>query len=129
MAKSLTGGLRHLINVAEGNRLGKRGLRADLQRQDEIGMLGRDFNQMLDALTEQEKDLRDREENLAVTLNSIGDAVMATDIHGKVLNMNPVAEHLTGWTLAEARNQPLDSVFHIINSQSRWSCPILYILY
>jgi len=64
MAKSLTGGLRHLVRVAEGNRLGQRELRTSLNRQDEIGLLGRDFNLMLDALAQQEKDLRDRESEL-----------------------------------------------------------------
>ncbi len=119
MARNLTGGLRHLVNVVEGNRQGRRELRAAFDRQDEIGLLGRDFNLMLDALIEQEKNLRDREENLAVTLNSIGDAVITTGMDGKVLNMNPVAEQLTGWTLADAQQQPLETVFHIINSESR----------
>jgi PAS domain S-box-containing protein len=119
MARNLTGGLRHLINIAEGNRQGRRELRANMQRQDEIGLLAQDFDQMLDALLQQEKDLREREENLSVTLHSIGDAVITTDIGGKVLNMNPVAEQLTGWTMHDAHDQALDSVFHIINSQTR----------
>ena len=54
-----------------------------------------------------------------VTLASIGDAVITTDINGCVTFLNPVAESLTGWTLKEAAHQPLDKVFRIINEESR----------
>lgn len=56
---------------------------------------------------------------LRVTLSSIGDAVITTDSDGRVTFLNPVAESLTGWALQEAVGQPLDSVFRIINEQSR----------
>lgn len=59
------------------------------------------------------------EENLRVTLESIGDAVIATDVDGRVVRMNPVAEHLTGWSIAEAQGQPLGDVFRIVNLYSR----------
>jgi PAS domain S-box-containing protein len=54
-----------------------------------------------------------------VTLASIGDAVITTDTEGRVTFLNPVAGSLTGWTLAEAASQPLDSVFRIISEESR----------
>ena len=54
-----------------------------------------------------------------VTLASIGDAVITTDIEGRVTFLNPVAQSLTGWTQEEAAGQPLDSVFRIINEESR----------
>ncbi|MDH5612705.1 MAG: EAL domain-containing protein [Gammaproteobacteria bacterium] len=63
--------------------------------------------------------LYEREQNLAITLNSIGDAVIATDDKGCVVRMNPVAEKLTGWSLEEASGQPLKNIFPIINSSSR----------
>jgi PAS domain S-box-containing protein len=60
-----------------------------------------------------------RGEWLHVALNSIGDAVIATDAHGLVLLMNPIAEELTGWTTAEAKGRPLQDVFRIINERTR----------
>jgi len=54
-----------------------------------------------------------------VTLNSISDAVISTDISGQVQLLNPVAEALTGWTQKEASGMLLDEVFHIVNPMSR----------
>jgi PAS domain S-box-containing protein len=55
----------------------------------------------------------------AVTLTSIGDAVIATDDTGMVSFMNPEAARLTGWSPSEARGKPLDQVFHIVNEETR----------
>lgn len=63
--------------------------------------------------------LRESEDSLAVTLNSIGDAVIATDAEARVTRLNPVAEKLTGWTRAESSGRPVDEIFHIINQETR----------
>ena len=65
--------------------------------------------------------LRDSEELLSVTLNSIGDAVIATDSQARVTLMNPVAEHLTGWSRVQAAGRPIDEVFRIIGQETRQS--------
>jgi PAS domain S-box-containing protein len=62
--------------------------------------------------------LRKSEEDLRITLHSIGDAVIATDAAGLVTRMNPVAEQLTGWPFAEARGRPLSEVFRIVHEDS-----------
>jgi PAS domain S-box-containing protein len=59
------------------------------------------------------------EEKLAVTLNSIGDAVIATDAEANVTFLNPLAAKLTGWTQAEAIGRRIDEIFHIINKENR----------
>ncbi len=58
---------------------------------------------------------------LRVALNSIGDAVIATDAQSSVVLMNPIAEELTGWTTLEATGRPLAEVFKIINERTRQS--------
>jgi PAS domain S-box-containing protein len=59
------------------------------------------------------------EEKLAVTLNSIGDAVITTDAEGRVALLNPLAEKLIGWTQAEAAGRPVEDIFRIINKETR----------
>jgi PAS domain S-box-containing protein len=59
------------------------------------------------------------ERRYAVTLSSIGDAVIATDNQARVTFLNPVAEALTGWPQADAVGRLLAEVFHIINEQTR----------
>jgi diguanylate cyclase (GGDEF)-like protein/PAS domain S-box-containing protein len=62
-----------------------------------------------------EFDVWEAKERAEVTLHSIGDAVITTDHQGLVTQMNPVAEQLTGWTLADAQGQALENVFHIVS--------------
>jgi two-component system cell cycle sensor histidine kinase/response regulator CckA len=66
-----------------------------------------------------ERELQESRHRYAVTLNSIGDAVIATDRQGCVTFLNPVAEELTGWRLAEAAGRPLAQVFRITNEETR----------
>jgi len=63
--------------------------------------------------------MRRAERELATTLRSIADAVIATDMNGSVRFMNPVAERLTGWTESRARGQPLAKVFRVISEETR----------
>ena len=63
--------------------------------------------------------LRESEARYHTTLISIGDGIISTNAAGRVELLNPVAEVLTGWTLAEARGRPLEEVFYIINEETR----------
>ena len=58
-------------------------------------------------------------ERAVVTLNSIGDAVLCTDISGKITYLNLVAETMTGWRREEATGKPLAEVFRIIDGPTR----------
>ncbi len=58
-------------------------------------------------------------QRLRSVLYSIGDAVIATDAEGRIAQMNPVAEHLTGWREEEAIGRHADDVFRIINEETR----------
>ena len=63
--------------------------------------------------------LFEAKERAQVTLNSIGDAVMSTDLAGNVTYLNIVAESLTGWSWQEAAGHPFHEVFRIIDSATR----------
>lgn len=69
-------------------------------------------------LHEAERNVWNAKERAEVTLASIGDAVITTDIDCNVDNLNLVAEQLTGWTLQDARGRPLDEVFNIVNEKT-----------
>lgn len=98
----------------------------DSTGRDEVARLTRDFNTMARAL-EADRDARMKmeamlfaeKERAQITLYSIGDAVITTDIYGHIEFMNPVAETLTGWRDQDARQKPLPEVFKIINEFSR----------
>ena len=66
-----------------------------------------------------EQALRESERCWATTLSSIGDAVIATDVSGRITFMNSVAQELTGWSLQDDFQRPVKEVFHIINEHTR----------
>ncbi len=70
------------------------------------------------AQKETENRLRQSEENLRITLDSIGDAVIATDIKGRVVSLNRIALKLTGWSFEQARGRRLKEVFRIVNAHT-----------
>ena len=80
-----------------------------------VVLVFRDFTQQREA----EEALAEQREWFETTLESIGDAVIATDVRGSVVFMNPVAEHLTGWRIEAAREQPCANIFNIINENTR----------
>jgi Amt family ammonium transporter len=66
----------------------------------------------------QESLLREKEHALT-TLDSIGDAVMTTDLTGRITYINPVAERLTGWRNTQAIGEPVDIVLNLISDVNR----------
>ncbi len=77
-----------------------------------------------------EDTLASERERLAVTLRSIGDGVITTDISGNIVLINNVAEELTGWEYREALGRPITDVFKIINNTTKKECenPIFEIM-
>ena len=66
-----------------------------------------------------EQKLREQQHWVQAVLDCIGDAVIAADVKGNVMFLNPVAEHLTGWKREAAAARPLSEVFHTIEENSR----------
>lgn len=90
------------------------------------------FKRLADACIacETTQELIDSRENLSITLNSIGDAVIVTDLQGSVVSMNPVAEKLTGWPESQAKGMKIESVFLLYDSETgqRIRCSVQHVL-
>lgn len=96
-----------------------------LNRPHQAGKIPDELDVLVDSLMTMQRQLgksvralRDSEENLTLTLDCIGDAVIATDCEGLVTRMNPVAEEMTGWTLSEAVGCSVRDVFPIVDAST-----------
>ncbi len=92
---------------------------------DELDLFANHFNDMIAALQEDRKRRKDAEdaleaeqERLIVTLRSIADGVISTDLKGHVTLMNIAAEKMTGWLLSEALGRPISEVYKLIELES-----------
>jgi PAS domain S-box-containing protein len=81
--------------------------------------LARDTMTRQKALEEARAELARERDRFAVTLASIGDAVIATDAQGNVTFMNATAEKLTGWTSHEALERPIGKIFRVVREDTR----------
>ena len=104
-----------VARIADGDNLA----RAPAAGPAEIRAVAQEFNRMVEARVHSEQALRTSENSLSITLASIGDAVIATDLEGRITRMNATAERLTGWTLPDALGRPLVEVFRIVNAENR----------
>lgn len=128
--RSITKPLSALVQVANSllqdskekidfSALAKIGRTIDVSKKNEISLLAKSFEVMGNEIQRKIIQLQENENHLNITLNSIGDAVIATDAEGLITFMNPVAEVLTGWPEVEAAKTPLSDVFNIINGENR----------
>jgi len=90
--------------------------RLNVYGSGELAELAHSFNQMTDRLETNWTELQERKKFLQTTLQSIGDGVIVTDQNGCVVQLNPVAELLTGWRQPDAVGQSLEQVFCIYNA-------------
>ncbi|MHA2938163.1 EAL domain-containing protein [Vibrio sp. RC27] len=111
--------VNHLQNVVEQISEGDFEARCMVESGDELGSLATRVNLMADRLRNSDRRMRDSQENLAITLDSIGDGVIVTDEQGLITRMNPTAESMTGWAQFDALGLPLTDVFHVIDSETR----------
>ncbi len=71
---------------------------------------------------ERTADLNQIKERLTVTLRSIGDGVIATNVKGNIVLINSIAEQLTGWKNEKAMGKPLVEIFHIQSEKAKEEC-------
>ena len=77
------------------------------------------FHQSHDVLRIKAEETFRSEQKLRATLQAITDAVVSCDADGRIESMNAVAEHLTGYTEAEAKSRSLPEIFHIVDEADR----------
>lgn len=95
------------------------GLLIGLFARSRLHMVTQAFQGAITALRKNAQATYDSEQRLRTTLTSIGDGVIVSDQHGRVELLNTVAEHLTGWTQAEAAQRPISDVFLIVDEATR----------
>jgi PAS domain S-box-containing protein len=95
------------------------GIIIGLFTRDRLEAVNAAFRRSLDLQRSRAEELFRSEQNLRTTLASIGDGVITCDAQGSIQMMNPVAQELTGWPEAQARNRPLQEVFRILNETTR----------
>ncbi|MFZ6771726.1 EAL domain-containing protein [Undibacterium sp. SXout7W] len=112
--------LRRLANASNRFRLGEHSVRMEVVGNTEARALATTFNSMaeevqthLASLQQSQTELATEKERAETTLSSIGDAVISTDLHGRVLTLNKVAQELTGWDRHDAYDQPLQQIFFL----------------
>ena len=84
--------------------------------------LNRPYAVLFKELDQEKEAFRASREEYRTTFNAIGDAIIETDIQGRVTRMNPEAERLTGWSFQDAQGRDFTEVFHIVNAHSRMRC-------
>ncbi|MEK6662258.1 MAG: EAL domain-containing protein [Pseudomonadota bacterium] len=122
----LTRNIRILMHGARRVASGDYSQPIPVSSKDEIAQLAADFNAMtaairdrIDALRRSEKALFEEKERAEVTLHSIAEGVIATDVEGRVVYLNPVAESLTGHVLSEARGEPVARIYRTLDEATQ----------
>jgi len=86
----------------------------------ELRELSNSYERHLNAEEEKSRLLAESRGRFQITLNSLGDAVIATDANGRVRYINPVAQQLTGWDdYLQARGRPLGEVARLVDERTR----------
>ena len=74
---------------------------------------------LVELVKERTEQLAEEKEVLAVTLSSMGDAVVAVDAQNRITLFNKTAEQLTGWRFEEVQGKPVDEIIRIVNEQTK----------
>lgn len=115
---------RHLLKIARHTKI-KDFLSEDVnleldrknndQETDELDSVVGSINSLRTELLAQFTEIKNQQQYLSLTLESIGDAVVTIGLDGRIIRMNAVAEKLTGWSFAEAKGCSINSIFHVID--------------
>ena len=119
LSKKISEPIITVAAIAERLARGERNVDIKIEGDDETGRMLLAMKHMVENIQTYEDKIQNEKELLDVTLYSIGDAVITTDLKGNVVLINEVAERLTGWKKEEARGRSLGEVFYIVNESTR----------
>jgi len=90
-----------------------------IQHKKDKDELKQYHEKLVDLVKERTEQLAEEKELLAVTLSSMGDAVIAVDAENRITLLNKAAEQLTGWRFEEVHHKPVDEIIRVINEQTK----------
>jgi PAS domain S-box-containing protein len=109
--------VRTLMTVLLASSIGV-GIVLGIFTQKNMKQVSTAFRASLEEAHQRADELTESRQWLQTTLNSVGDALIACH-QGRIELMNPVAQQLTGWTIAEAKGLPLETVFAAVEEETR----------
>lgn len=116
LARRLTHGLNHLMRVAAAVERGQEKRRADTERADEIGVLARHFDRMLDAIEQQNRKITESEAKYRFLADSISDVIWIVNLEtGHWEYMSPSVQKLLGYSVEEIMALPFE---HTLSERS-----------
>lgn len=95
------------------------GVALALFTRQRLRKVSQSYKATLDELEQRSREVRESRQWFQTTLESIGDAVIACDIGGRISFLNAIASQLTGWSAQEALGKPLTDVFQIVHEETR----------
>jgi PAS domain S-box-containing protein len=113
LSAAITRPVNELAKAAQAVERGDLTVRVKDGARDEIGILGRAFNSMIEARTQADEELRNSEKKLRDITSSLGMGLLVVNTSGRLEFMNPEAERLLGWTEAELTDRQLHDVIHV----------------
>lgn len=115
--------LRNLTHAAEALRRDSPGVRTGLTGDDELGTLGRTFDNMASAIEEKTKDQKRLSGRLEAVVNEMGEALVATDAQARITEFNRSAVHLIGMSTEAALGAQVDQVVSLSEADDGLDLP------
>jgi PAS domain S-box-containing protein len=119
LVRAITGPIALLTGIARKAAQEMRPLPLHIRSRNEVGVLAQTFNRLFEVLEQSRQELVRSEEHLRITMSSIGDGVITTDIESRITGMNPAAEAIIEQSLSAVKGRRLSEVLNLFNASTR----------
>ncbi len=107
-AAKISNPIIHLSRIAKKISSGDYKIRADIKSNNELGIMAASFNEMADSINQKMRDLTYKERYASHLLNSVADSLIVTDAKNKIVQINPAAEAIFGYSEKELIGQDIN---------------------